>query len=400
MDKDNQDYNTETEPEDNFEELLNQSIVDPVFFNPGEKVEAVITTVTKDGVFIDLGGKTEGYVAVNEFMDDENNITIKEGDTINAYFLSSRNNEMLFTTRLSGDTTGNEHLEDAYRNRIPLEGLVEKEIKGGFEVKIAGNIRAFCPYSQMGLHRVKNSDQYIGQNLTFKIIEYSEKGRNIIISNRTVLEEDRQKQKDALMESLEEGMTVSGEITSIQKFGAFVDIGGIEGLIPISEISWGRVEDINGSLSVGQKVDVAIKKLDWEDDKFSFSLKEILPDPWNDVGLRYPEGSGHKGTVSRLAPFGAFVTLEPGIDGLVHISELGKGKRIHHPREVLEENQSIEVKIVKVAEAEKRLSLALVSNEQGSEEIDYKKYMAPDSRKPSESFSTLGDILRAKMEKK
>ncbi|MBW1828811.1 MAG: 30S ribosomal protein S1 [Deltaproteobacteria bacterium] len=399
MDKDNQDYNTETEPEDNFEELLNQSIVDPVFFNPGEKVEAVITTVTKDGVFIDLGGKTEGYVAVNEFMDDENNITIKEGDTINAYFLSSRNNEMLFTTCLSGDTTGNEHLEDAYRNRIPLEGLVEKEIKGGFEVKIAGNIRAFCPYSQMGLHRVKNSDQYIGQNLTFKIIEYSEKGRNIIISNRTVLEEERQEQKDALMESLEEGMTVSGEITSIQKFGAFVDIGGIEGLIPISEISWGRVEDINGSLSVGQKVDVAIKKLDWGNDKFSFSLKEILPNPWDDIGLKYPEGSSHTGKVVRLAPFGAFVTLEPGIDGLVHISELGKGKRINHPREVLEENQTIEVKISRVDEEEKRLSLAMVSNEQDSEDsASYKKYMAGTSKKSSGSFSTLGDILRAKME--
>jgi small subunit ribosomal protein S1 len=399
MDKDNQDYNTETEPEDNFEELLNQSIVDPVFFNPGEKVEAVITTVTKDGVFIDLGGKTEGYVAVNEFMDDENNITIKEGDTINAYFLSSRNNEMLFTTRLSGDTTGNEHLEDAYRNRIPLEGLVEKEIKGGFEVKIAGNIKAFCPYSQMGLHRVKNANQYIGQNLTFKIIEYGEKGRNIIISNRTVLEEERQKQKDALMESLEEGMTVSGEITSIQKFGAFVDIGGIEGLIPISEISWGRVEDINSSLSVGQKVDVAIKKLDWGNDKFSFSLKEILPNPWDDIGLKYPEGSSHTGKVVRLAPFGAFVTLEPGIDGLVHISELGKGKRINHPREVLEENQTIEVKISRVDEEEKRLSLAMVSNDQDSEDsASYKKYMAETSKKSSGSFSTLGDILRAKME--
>jgi small subunit ribosomal protein S1 len=399
MDKDNQDYNTETEPEDNFEELLNQSIVDPVFFNPGEKVEAVITTVTKDGVFIDLGGKTEGYVAVNEFMDDENNITIKEGDTINAYFLSSRNNEMLFTTRLSGDTTGNEHLEDAYRNRIPLEGLIEKEIKGGFEVKIAGNIKAFCPFSQMGLHRVKNADQYIGQHLTFKIIEYGEKGRNIIISNRIVLEEERQKEKEALMESLEEGMTVSGEITSIQKFGAFVDIGGIEGLIPISEISWGRVEDISSSLSVGQKVDVAIKKLDWGNDKFSFSLKEILPNPWDDIGLKYPEGSSHTGKVVRLAPFGAFVTLEPGIDGLVHISELGKGKRINHPREVLEENQTIEVKISRVDEEEKRLSLAMVSNEQDSEDsASYKKYMAGTNKKSSGSFSTLGDILRAKME--
>ena len=400
MDKDNQGFFDETESEENFEELLNKSIVGQVHLNPGEEVEAVITKITKEWVFIDLGGKSDGYIVVNEFVDDEGNITVKEGDTINAYFLSSRNNEMLFTTRLTGGTTGNKYLEEAYHNRIPVEGLVEQEIKGGFEVKIVGNIRAFCPYSQMGLRRVENADQYIGQHLTFKITEYGEKGRNIIISNRTVLEEERQKQKDALRESLKEGVTVSGEITSIKKFGAFVDIGGIEGLIPISEISWGRVEDINSSLSVGQKVDVAIKKLDWENDKFSFSLKEILPDPWNNIGLKYPEGSCHKGKVVRLAPFGAFVTLEPGIDGLVHISELGKGKRINHPREVLEENQSIEVKIVRVDAEEKRLSLAMVPDEQDSEESDsYKKHIA-NSEKSSGSFGTLGDILRAKMDKK
>ena len=401
MDKDNQDFDTEAESEESFEELLNQSIVGPIHLNPGEKVEAVIAKITKEWVFIDIGGKSEGCIVIDELLDDEGNITIKEGDTINAYFLSSRNNEMLFTTRLTVDTTGSEYLEEAYHNRIPVEGLVEEEIKGGFKVKIAGNIHAFCPYSQMGLHRVENTDQYIGQHLTFKIIEYGEKGRNIIISNRTVLEEERQEQKDALRESLEEGMTVSGEITSIRKFGAFVDIGGIEGLIPVSEISWGRVEDINSSLSVGQKVDVAIKKLDWGNDKFSFSLKEFLPDPWNNIGLKYPEGSSHKGKVARLVPFGAFVTLEPGVDGLVHISELGKNKRINHPREVLEENQTIEVKIARVDEEEKRLSLTMVSDEQDSETSDYyKKHVAASGKKSSGSFGTLGDILRAKLDKK
>jgi small subunit ribosomal protein S1 len=237
--------------------------------------------------------------------------------------------------------------------------------------------------------------------LTFKIIEYGEKGRNIIVSNRAVLQEERQKQKDDLRSSLKEGMIVSGEITSIREFGAFVDIGGIEGLIPVSEISWGRVEDINSSLSVGQKVDVAIKQLDWQNNRFSFSLKEVLPDPWKNIGLKYPEGSSHKGKVSRLAPFGAFVTLEPGIDGLVHISELGKEKRIRHPRETLEENQTIEVKILRIDEDEKRLSLSMVSDEQDSDGIDaYKKHIATGSKELSGSFGTLGDILREKLDKK
>jgi len=401
MDQDNKDRRSETASEENFEALLNQSMGEPVHFNPGEKVEAVITQITREGIFIDVGGKSDGYMAKNEFVDDEGNMTITEGDTIQAYFLSSRNNEMLFTTRLADDTTGTEHLEEAYHSGIPVEGLVEKEIKGGFAVKIVGNIRAFCPYSQIGLHRVEDAGAYMGQRLTFKIIEYGKGGRNVIISHRTVLEEERQKQKEALRGSLEEGMTVRGEISSIRKFGAFVDIGGLEGLIPISEISWGRVEDINDLLSVGQKVEVAIKKLDWENDKFSFSLKEIQPNPWKNVGLKYPEGSKHKGKVVRLVPFGAFVTLEPGIDGLVHISELGKGKRINHPREVLEENQTIEVKIAGVDEKQKRLSLAMVSDEQDSEERDYyQKHMAGSSKTSSGALGTLGDILRAKMDEK
>ncbi len=401
MDQDNQDRSTETASEENFEALLKQSLGEPVHFNPGEKVEAVITQITREGVFIDVGGKSDGYVARNEFVDDEGNMTITEGDTIQAYFLSSRNNEMLFTTRLADDTTGTEYLEEAYNSGIPVDGLVEKEIKGGFAVKIVGNIRAFCPYSQIGLHRVEDAGPYIGQRLTFKIIKYGKGGRNIIISHRTVLEEERQKQKEALRGSLEEGMTVRGEITAIRKFGAFVDIGGLEGLIPISEISWGRVEDINDELCVGQKVKVAIKKLDWGNDKFSFSLKEIHPNPWKNLGLKYPEGSKHQGKVARLTPFGAFVTLEPGIDGLVHISELGKGKRINHPREVLEENQTIEVRIAGVDEKQKRLSLAMVSDEQDSEKRDYyQKHMAGSSKMSSGALGTLGDILRAKMDEK
>ncbi len=401
MSQDNKNSLTETESEESFEELLNKSIVEPVYLSPGEKVEAVVSQITRQWVFIDVGGKSDGYIVINEFIDDEGNITIKEGDTIQAYFLSLRDHGMLFTNRLTDDTAGTEHLEEAYHSGIPLEGHIEKEIKGGFAVKIAGNIRAFCPYSQMGLHRVEDTGQYIGQRLTFKIIEYGKKGRNIIISNKAILEEERQKQKDILSQSLKVGMTVSGEITSIMKFGAFVDIGGLEGLIPISEISWGRVEDISSVVSVGQKIDVAIKKLDWENDKFSFSLKETQPDPWNNIGLKYPEGSIHKGNVSRLAPFGAFVTLEPGIDGLVHISELGKGKMINHPHEVLEKNQAIEVKIVRVDEDQKRLSLALVSDDKNSEAVDYyRKQRAANSEKSPGSLGTLGDILQAKMEEK
>jgi small subunit ribosomal protein S1 len=397
MEKEDKDLNKENQPEESFEDLLEQTLVAPVRLIPGDKVEAEVIKIQGAWVFIDLGAKSEGCIALDEFVDNEGRITLKEGERIDAYFLSSKESEMLFTTRLSGGSTGSGLLEEAYHNRIPVEGFVEKEVKGGFEVKIGGGVRAFCPFSQMGLKRTGDSASYIGQHMIFRVIEYGEKGRKIIVSNRAILEDEREELKSALKESLKEGMTVSGEITSVMKFGAFVDIGGLEGLIPISEISWGRVEDISKSLFVGQKVDVAVKTVDWEKDRFSFSLRDILPDPWSNAVEKYPEGSVHKGKVSRLVPFGAFITLEPGIDGLIHISELGKSKRINHPREILEENQSLEVRILKIDQHENRMSLAVASEEPEKDESnDYKKHLSIGG-KSSGSFGTLGDILRDKI---
>ncbi|MDB9823016.1 30S ribosomal protein S1 [Deltaproteobacteria bacterium] len=399
MEQEHNDIAEENVLEESFEELLKRSNFKMVNLTPGEEVEAVIIKISKEWVFIDTGGKSEGYIVIDEFMDDDGKIAINEGDRIKVYFLSAENNERLFTTRLTVDAKGKGLLEEAFYNRIPVEGFVEKEIKGGFEIRIAGNIRSFCPYSQMGLRGTENADKHIGTQLTFKIIEYGEKGRNLVVSNRAVLEDERQKQKEALRQSLKEGMTIEGEITSIREFGAFVDIGGIEGLIHISEISWDRVEDIDSVLSVGQRVDVSIMKLDWENDKFSFSLKEILPDPWTGIGERYPEGSIYTGKISRITPFGAFVNLGPGVDGLIHISEIGKGKKIKHPREVLAEGQTVEVKIGRVDEEKRRLSLAMVLDSQDSE-TDFKKYITEGgNRTSSGSLGKLGDLLMAKLEK-
>jgi small subunit ribosomal protein S1 len=397
MDKDKQEIQAVEEVEDNFEELLNQSEVRAVAFQPGEKVEAVVIEVSRDWIFIDVGGKSEGTIAADEFNSGEGEPGIKEGSKIEAYFLSSQRGEMLFTTRIATGASKDAYLQEAYHSGIPVEGLVEKEVKGGVEVKLAGNTRAFCPYSQLGPYRIDGESPVIGQNLTFKIIEYGSKGRNIVLSHKVIIDEERRKKREVLKGQLREGMTVPGEVTSVKEFGAFVDIGGIEGLIPVSEISWGRVDDVAGMISVGQKVNVAITKLDWDKNKFSFSLKETIPDPWETAIQRYPEGSIHKGTVVRLVPFGAFVTLEPGIDGLIHISELGRTKRIKHPREVLQQDQSIEVKIVKIDEGRRRLSLSLFSDDDNkTENKNYKKHLSESSVKSAGSFGTLGDLLRRK----
>lgn len=383
-------------PEDkSFAELLNESFMDRKRLKPGEKVKARVVNITREWVFIDLGAKSEGYLDRKEFCDDDGNITIKEGDKIEAYFLSSRNNEKLFTTKIGKGEAGRTHLEEAFRSGIPVEGFIEKEIKGGFDIKVGGNIRAFCPFSQMGTQRIDTPSEFVGQHLPFKIIEFGEKGRNIIVSNRIIEEEAQQKRREALKESLKEGMTIQGTVASVQPYGAFIDIGGVQGLLPVSEVRWGHVEDIREIISVGQTMELVIINLDWENNRITLSLKEALPDPWEDVENKYPEGTRHTGIIARITKFGAFVTLEPGIDGLIHVSKLGEGKRLNHPGELVGKGQTIEVQIEKVDKKNKRLSLtiALDSNADEEKHDNYKEHVG----KANASLGTLGDLLKSKL---
>jgi small subunit ribosomal protein S1 len=383
-----------------FEELLKESSTPETgWLEPGQRMEARIVDITADWIFLDLGAKSEGYLDKKELLDEDGKCTVEIGDTVTAYFLSSRHNEMLFTTRITSSEAGRNFLEHAWKGEIPVDGLVEKEIKGGFQIKIAGDTQAFCPFSLMGLRRVEDTSEYVGQRLSFLIAEYSEEGRNIILSHRAILEAELREKIEALKEELQEGMKITGTVASIQKFGAFLDIGGIQGLLPISEIGWGRVDDVKDVLSIGQELEVMILKLDWENDRISFSIKAMLPDPWEMVESKYPAGSSHVGTVARLTKFGAFVTLEGGVDGLIHISKLGAGKRINHPGEVLEHGQSLEVTIESVDLEKKRLSLKLAQEEKGAdktEAADSEDYQAYMGTTPA-SMGTFGDILKEKL---
>ena len=398
MEENNQNMEEEGS-EKSFAELLGESEPDSGWLKPGQRVEAMIVKITPEWVFIDVGGKNEGYLDRKEFLDAEGNLNVKEGDMVRAYFLSSQHNEKLFTTKVGAGEAGRAFLEDAARSGIPVEGLVEREVKGGFEIKMGGGSRGFCPFSQMGLVRVETPANWVGQRLTFKILEFGERGRNIVLSHRAILEEEQAKVREGLKASLKEGMPVKGKIVSVQKFGAFADIGGIQALIPISEIAWEHVTDIHERLSVGQEVEAVILKLDWENNRISLSLRSNLPDPWERVEKEFPAGASFTGTVVRLTKFGAFVTLLPGVDGLVHISRLGKGKRITHPSEVLAEGQSIAVKIEQIDRENKRISLAPLGDaeEESAEELDdYQKYMG----KPPGSFGSLGDALQKKIDAK
>lgn len=399
MDSDN--HKTDANNEESFAEMFEKSFKKQGKLETGQMIEAMIVKISPEWIFLDLGGKGEGYLDRKELVDESGNITVREGDTIRAYFVSSQNNEMHFTTKLGSGPGKQSQIEDAWRNQIPVEGSIAKEIKGGFEVRIGGSVRAFCPFSQMGIRRDENQAGYIGKSFTFRIAEYAEGGRNIVVTRRPILEEEKRTRKEAIKAKITEGMKIRGKVTSLQNFGAFVDIGGIEGLLPISEISYSRTEKVSDILSVGQDVDVIVKKLDWENNRFSFSLKDTLPDPWVQVAAAYPVGSYHTGKVSRLAQFGAFVTLKEGVDGLIHISQLGAGKRINHPREVVKEGQTVEVKIEAVDQAARKLSLSLAEVSRAAEEeaATIKEYKQQAGTAP-QNMGSLGELLKEKMEKK
>jgi small subunit ribosomal protein S1 len=397
----NDQTNNAASGEESFADMLEKSFVQRSRLEPGQMVETRIVKISGDWIFLDLGGKGEGYLERKEMLDDAGNLLVKEGDQVRAYFMSAENNEMHFTTRIGSGPEKQNQLEDAWKNKIPVEGTIAREIRGGFEVKIGGTIRAFCPFSQVGIPRDANPADFIGKSLSFIIVEYGEGGKNIVISRKPILDQEKRDRKLALKETLREGDKVRGKVTSIQKFGAFVDIGGLEGLLPISEMAWGRIEKVNDLLSVGQEVEVIIIKLDWDNDRYSFSLKDALPNPWDRVEETYPIGSFHTGTVARITNFGAFVTLKDGVDGLIHISKITAARRINHPREVLKEGQSIEVQVEAVDRSQRRISLASADLRRSEEEeaATIKDYRQKATEEP-QNMGTLGDVMKTKREQK
>ncbi len=395
MGDDNFTDDTMNEDEGSFAEMFEASLSgvgEPLV--PGKKITAIILQIGAEWSFLDVGQKGEGVLASAELLNTDGEHQYVVGDKISAYFLSRAGGELRFTTKIGGTGSGTEQLENAYQNGIPVDGMIEKEIKGGFEIKLAGSVRAFCPFSQTGLRQTEPAD-LIGQSLPFKISQFSERGRNIVVSHRAILDEEREQLRVGLRETLKEGMVVKGTVTNIRDFGAFVDIGGIEGLLPISEISYGRVEDVNDILTLEQELEVAVKRIDWDNNKFSFSLRDTQADPWKKVGSIYQIGQQYPGKVSRLAQFGAFITLEDGIDGLLHISKLGDGQRIRHPQDVVSIGQQLEVSIEKIDLEEKRISLALAGSKDDEVETSYN-----DQPTANTGLGTLGDLLKANQQKR
>ncbi len=350
----------EMNEEPSFEELLKASTETPgrrLF--PGDKVSGKVLKVSKDTIFVDLGGKSEGIADVQEFLDKEGHLTIKQGDLVEVRVASTRDGVHLTKGMKVQGTDALDMLREAKENVIPVEGRVSGVVKGGLEVNLSG-IRAFCPLSQIDLAFCEKPEEHVGAKYPFRIMEIKEKGKNIIVSRRVLMEEERDKKSKETLARLKPALECEGKVTKLTDFGAFVDIGGIEGMVHISEISHGRIGHPSEILKPCQQVKVKVMKIEADKEgrpKISLSVKALEPDSW-DKGLGFEEGEIIHGKISRLTDFGAFVEVAPGVDGLVHISEISY-ERVSHPSKLLKEGESVDVLVMGIDRDLHRISLSI-----------------------------------------
>ena len=352
---------------------------------PGDPVQGKVVLITRDTVFIDFGYKAEGWATIEDFLDAEGRSTIEVGSEVSLTFIEYTPTGIHLGTSLRKalGTPGRELLQRAYEADLPVEGMILKVNKGGLEVDIGG-ARAFCPLSQIDLHYCENPEALVGTNQKFQVLRIEEEGRNVLLSRRAVLQAEREAQAAKVRETLAPGAVLDGTVTRLTPFGAFVDLGGLEGLLHISEISRQQVADPADRLQTGQSVKVQVLRLEQGEkgeERISLSMKSLEPDPWQEE-LPFQEGALVSGQVRHLTPYGAFVELAPGLEGLIHISEISD-RRITHPKQVLSPGETVTVMILEIDRDRQRVSLSL-------------KAAAPPAEVPESELSEtrIGDVIR------
>ncbi|MDI6763682.1 MAG: S1 RNA-binding domain-containing protein [Thermodesulfobacteriota bacterium] len=380
----------EMNEEISFEELLKASSESPGRrVRPGERISGRVAKIGKDTIFVDLGGKSEGLADIGEFLDGKRNLTVKPGDRVEMRVASTKDGVHLTKGMKVQGADTLDILHEAKENLIPVEGKVSGVNKGGFEIDLSG-IRAFCPLSQIDLIFTEKPEDHLGARYPFRIMEIKERGKNIIVSRRMLLEEEQEKISKETLERLKPDLEYEGKVTKLTNFGAFVDLGGIEGMVHISEISHGRIDHPSGVLKPGQQVKVKVLKIEPDKEgrpKISLSIKALEPDSW-EKGLGFEEGEIIRGNVSRITDFGAFVEVAPGVDGLVHISEISY-ERLSHPSRLLKEGDEVEALVLGIDSEAHRISLSI-------KEVGVKKKITEEG--PDKVRVEAGQVLRGIVE--
>lgn len=329
----------------------------------GDVLKGTVLKVTRTDVIVDVGFKSEGVIPITEFLDANGRVTVKAGDSIDVLLEHAEDLEGI--VRLSHERAKRmriwDDIEKAYNEQAILKGIVLDRVKGGLSVDIG--VKAFLPGSQIDIKPVKNLDSFRGQEIATKVIKMNKKRGNIVLSRKIVLEEEIQKRRLLTLENLQEGAVVNGTIKNLTEYGVFVDLGGVDGLLHVSDISWGRPASPQETFQVGQEITVKVLKFDREKARVSLGLKQLFPDPWVEFSKQYPVGTRVKGKVVNLTDYGAFVEVAEGVEGLIHVSEMSWSKRIKHPSKILAVGDTVEVVVLDLNIPERKLSVGLKQTE-------------------------------------
>ncbi len=342
---------------DDFRTLFEESLRS---VHPGGVVKGKVVGVTSTHVMVDVGYKSEGQIPLQEFQDRQGNVQVKVGDEMDVFFDSSEgeNGDIVLSRERAESIRAWEEIEKAYREGSAIEGLILSKIKGGFKVDVMG-VPGFLPGSQLDIRPTRNLDKFVGQRERFAVLKYSRPRDNVVVSRRMLLEKERDSLKKEILKVLEEGVILEGVVKNITPYGAFVDLGGIDGILHISDMSWGRINHPSEMVKVGEHVKVVVLKFDPERERISLGMKQIAPDPWTSVEERFAVGNRVRGRVVSLMDYGAFVELERGVEGLIHISEMSWTKKVTHPSKVVQPGESVEVVVLNVDPGHRRISLGL-----------------------------------------
>ncbi|NGN43192.1 30S ribosomal protein S1 [Mesorhizobium sp. CGMCC 1.15528] len=344
---------------DDFASLLDESFSDG-HSGEGQVVRGIITAIEKDMAIIDVGLKVEGRVPLKEFGAKAKDGQLKVGDTVEVYV--ERIENALGEAMLSRDKARREEswvkLEEKFNKGERVEGVIFNQVKGGFTVDLDGAV-AFLPRSQVDIRPIRDVSPLMHNPQPFEILKMDRRRGNIVVSRRTVLEESRAEQRSEIVQNLEEGQVVEGVVKNITDYGAFVDLGGIDGLLHVTDMAWRRVNHPTEILNIGQTVKVQIIRINQETHRISLGMKQLESDPWSEIGTKFPIGKKITGTVTNITDYGAFVELEPGIEGLIHVSEMSWTKKNVHPGKILSTTQEVDVVVLEVDPAKRRISLGL-----------------------------------------
>jgi small subunit ribosomal protein S1 len=343
-----------------FESLMEESLRAP---RAGDVLTGRVLLVTRDSVIIDINYKCEGQVPIDEFLDQDNNVMVAEGDEVDVYFegAETENGTVMLSHAKAEKFKVWRELDRAFQSETPVEGVVLGKVKGGLKVDIG--VAAFLPGSHVDIRPARNLDRYVGQRGRFQILKFNRARGNVVVSRRSVLERERASLKEQTLKVLEEGVILEGTVKNITDYGAFIDLGGIDGLLHITDMAWGRLQHPSEVLKVGDKVKVVVLKYDPQRERVSLGMKQILPDPWTKASETYPPGTRITGKVVSVTDYGAFVELERGIEGLIHVSEMSWSKRTVHPSKVVNVGDTVEVQVLGVDEGNRRISLGLKQTE-------------------------------------